>query len=81
MGKQDNIKEKILKTPTASDINSERLKSFLNHYGFVLKKVKGSHHIYSYGGKFAFCIPMHDPVLPAYIDQIREKILEIEEEK
>lgn len=81
MGKQDNIKEKILKRPTASDINPDRLKSFLNYYGFTLKKVKGSHHIYFYNGEFAFNIPMHDPILPTYIDQIRYKILEIEEEK
>ena len=81
MGKQDNMKEKILKTPTASDINPDRLKSFLIYYGFVLKKVRGSHHIYTYDGKVAFCIPMHNPVLPTYIDQIRNKIIEIEEEK
>ena len=81
MGKQEKTNEKILKRPTANDITSDKLKSFLNYYGFTLKNVSGSHHIYFYDGKFAFVIPMHDPILPTYIDQIRDKILEIEEEE
>ncbi len=83
MGKYDNIKEKIMRVPTANDISPAKLKSFLEHYGFELKHTKGSHHIYAYKGTskvFMINIPMHNPVKPAYIDQVRNRIKEIEEE-
>ena len=81
MGTQDNIKEKILKTPTAKDIEPKSLQSFLNHYGFKLKRIKGSHFIYEYPTEaktFMLNIPMHSPVKPAYIDMIRDIICELE---
>ena len=48
MGNYDNMMEKILKTPTAKDIEPKALQSFLNHYGFKLKRSSGSHFIYEY---------------------------------
>ncbi len=42
MGNYDNMMEKILKTPTAKDIEPKALQSFLNHYGFKLKRSSGS---------------------------------------
>ena len=48
MGNYDNIMEKILKIPTAKDIEPRALQSFLTHYGFKLKRSKGSHFIYEY---------------------------------
>ena len=82
MSQFDKMKEKILRRPTANNISPKELQSFLEHYGFVLKRVRGSHYIYAYKDKqhVALTIPMHMPVKPAYIDQIREMILEIEEE-
>ena len=82
MGIQDRMKERIMKTPTAKDIEPKELKSFLNHYGFELKRSRGSHFVYGYPGEnraFTIAIPMHSPVKPAYIDKIREIITEIEE--
>ncbi len=70
-----------MKTPTAKDIDPKELQSFLNHYGFKLKRVKGSHYIYEYPNEsktFIISIPMHSPVKPTYIDQIRDIIYEIE---
>ena len=81
MGTQDNLKEKILKTPTAKDIEPKALQSFLNHYGFKLKRTRGSHYIYEYPTNdktFMLNIPMHSPVKPAYIDQIRDILYELE---
>ncbi|MBQ4160548.1 MAG: type II toxin-antitoxin system HicA family toxin, partial [Clostridia bacterium] len=75
MGTFDNIKTKILKTPTARDITPRELQSFLDHYGFTLKRSKGSHFMYEYPGEvrnIMLNIPMHNPVKPAYIDKIRE---------
>ena len=84
LGKYDSIKEKIMKTPTAKDISPEKLQSFLKHFGFVIKRTKGSHYIYEYkdtGRCFIIPIPMHDPINPAYIDQIRGIIIDIEGEQ
>lgn len=70
-----------MKTPTAKDIEPKELQSFLKHYGFKLKRVNGSHFIYEYPDEakvFIINIPMHSPVKPTYIDQIRDKIYEIE---
>ena len=81
MGTQDNMKEKILKTPTAKDIGPKELQSFLKSYGFILKRSTGSHYIYAYptdNKTFMLNIPMHSPVKPAYIDMIRDIICEIE---
>jgi predicted RNA binding protein YcfA (HicA-like mRNA interferase family) len=83
MGKYDNIKEKIMRVPTANDISPDKLQSFLKHYGFEIKHVNGSHYIYAYKGTgktFMLNIPMHNPVKPTYIDQVRQRIKEIEEE-
>ncbi len=81
MGTQDNMKEKIMKTPTAKDIEPRELQSFLDHYGFRLKRSKGSHFIYEYPTEsrtFMLNVPMHSPVKPAYIDLLRDIICELE---
>lgn len=81
MGTYDKIKEKILKTPTVKDIEPKELQSFLIHYGFKLKRSKGSHFMYEYPSEpknFMLNIPMHNPVKPAYIDMIRDIICELE---
>ena len=83
MSTLDKIKEKIMRTPTLNDIMPNELQSFLKKYGFILKHVNGSHFIYEYPGNskvFMLNIPMHKPVKPTYIDQIRERIIEIEGE-
>ena len=75
MGAYDNMLEKILRKPTAKDIMPKELQSFLEHYGFVLKRVSGSHFIYECpSGTKHLTIPMHSPIKPAYIDQIRDVI-------
>lgn len=81
MGTYDRMKEKILKTPTAKDIEPKELQSFLTHYGFKLKRSKGSHFMYEYptnARNFMLNIPMHSPVKPAYIDMLRDIICELE---
>lgn len=81
MGTQDNMKERIMKTPTAKDIEPRELQSFLNHYGFRLKRSKGSHFMYEYPTEsrtFMLNVPMHSPVKPAYIDLLRDIICELE---
>lgn len=81
MGSYDKMLEKIKKTPTAKDITPKELQSFLLHFGFKLKRSRGSHFIYEYPTEeknFPLNIPMHSPVKPAYIDKIRDIIYEIE---
>lgn len=81
MGTQDNMKERIMKTPTAKDIEPRELQSFLNHYGFRLKRSRGSHFMYEYPTEsrtFMLNVPMHSPVNPAYIDLLRDIICELE---
>ena len=71
-----------MRTPTATDIKPERLKSFLKSFGFILKCVKGDHFIYYHPAldqSVIIIIPMSNPVKPVYIDQIRRCIKEIDE--
>ena len=82
MGSFEKMKERILKKPTLNNIMPKELQTFLEHYGFILKHVNGSHFVYGYPAAskvFMLNIPMHAPVKPAYIDKVRETILEIEE--
>lgn len=84
MSKFEKLKAKIMSVPTANDIPPEKLQSFLDHYGFEIKHIHGSHYIYAYKGTsrtFMLNIPMHDPVKPTYIDEVRKRIKEIEEDK
>lgn len=79
----EKVKSKILRTPTANDFQAKEIKHFLEKYGFVLKNVNGSHHIYYYpkeNKNLMLNIPMHSPIKPTYIDHIRKCILEIEGE-
>lgn len=81
----DDFKAKIMKRPTATDIKPKKLQSFLTSYGFVLKRSNASHFIYEYidtvkNKKHQIVVPMHDPIKPAYIDKIRDIILEVEGE-
>lgn len=72
-----------MRTPTANDIKPKELQNFLESYGFRLKRVKGDHFIYDCPNSkisFILTIPMANPVKQAYIDQVRERILEIEGE-
>lgn len=83
MGSYENTMKRIMKTPIAKDIMPNELQSFLEHYGFQLKRVRGDHFIYQYptsGKTFMLNIPMQKPVKPTYIDQVQEIILEIEGE-
>ena len=83
MGSYDKMLERIMKTPTVKDIMPNELQVFLEHFGFQLKRVRGDHFIYqdpTSEKTFMLNIPMHKPVKPAYIDQIRETILEIKGE-
>lgn len=83
MGSYEKMLKRIMKTPTVKDIMPNELQSFLEHYGFRLKRVNGDHFIYQYPTSvktFMLNIPMQKPVKPTYIDQVRDTILEIEGE-
>jgi len=78
----EKMKDLILKKPTVNNIMPKDLQNFLIHYGFVLKRIKGDHFIYSLGNDdFVISIPMHKPVKQTYIDQVRTIITENESEK
>lgn len=80
----NKIKEKILSTPTARDFTPKDIQHFLEKYGFLCVRKKGSHYIYRFPNKSdipSLIIPMHKYIKPAYIDQIRERIIEIEGEQ
>ncbi len=77
----ENMLQKIKQKPTANDIMPKELQSFLEHYGFVLARIKGDHYIYKFANQRSILsIPMHKPVKPTYIDQIRKMIEIIEGE-
>ena len=69
----DKIKVKILSTPAANDFTPTEIQHFLEKYGFVCVRSKGSHFIYKYPSNDIvsnLVIPMHNPIKPAYIEQI-----------
>ena len=73
-----------MKKPTNKNIMPRDIQNFLEHYGFTLEHVNGDHFIYCYpriNKNIMLNIPMAKPVKPAYIDQIRKTILEIEEDE
>ena len=83
MGTYDNIKDRIMRKPTANDITDKEIKRFLEGFGFELARSKGSHFIYKYKNSeqtLVLNIPMHSSIKPAYIDQIREAVLRVEGE-
>ncbi len=81
MGSYKSIHARIMKTPTVKDITPAELQRFLEHNGFVLKRSKGSHFIYGYPEyPNLIVIPMHNPIKPAYIDMVREIIINKGEE-
>jgi len=82
MSKFEKIKDKIMRKPTVNDLMPNEIKNFLEHYGFILKRVRGDHFIYIYPDKseIVLNIPMHKPVKEAYIDHIRNAIILIEED-
>lgn len=80
MSKYEKAKERILSVPPPNDITPTELQNFLNKCGFVCKRAHGSHFIYEYPAKqrrMMLNIPMHNPVKPTYIDQVRECMEEI----
>ena len=82
MSTYEKIKAIIMKLPPPNNLSPKEVQNFLIKYGFELKHSKGSHFLYKYskGDKVLILnIPMHNPVKPTYIDQIRECIEEIEE--
>ena len=52
MGTYDNIKDRIMRKPTANDITDKEIKRFLEGFGFELARSKGSHFIYKYKEAF-----------------------------
>ncbi len=80
MGTYENIYERIMKKPTVKDITPSELQNFLEHCGFILKRVRGSHFTYGYPAyPKIITIPMNKKTVgPAYIDLVREIICDME---
>lgn len=78
------MKEQILQPKCKNDFKPDEIKSFLKKFGFICVHVNGSHHIYKFIGKkknYMLNVVMHKVLDPANIFNIRERILEIEEEE
>ena len=86
MSKKDKMLEKVLKTPTPSDITIEQLITVLKIYGIQVVRRKSSHVIFEkIGGEQwqQLVIPISGKHIKAIcIKQVREVIMRmIEEEK
>lgn len=54
------LKNKIEQKKTPSDITYDELEKYLNHYGYYLKNVAGSHHKFVKDDKNSLIIPVHN---------------------
>jgi predicted RNA binding protein YcfA (HicA-like mRNA interferase family) len=84
MSQFEKMKEKMLSAEPHKDIMPNELRAFMLKAGFMLDRVKGSHHIYSHKGlPNDLTIPMHNtqPVKPVYIRLVREKLLKLEDKE
>jgi predicted RNA binding protein YcfA (HicA-like mRNA interferase family) len=77
MTRKEKLLEKLENTSSDKSWTFEEVVRILSTLGFSLKRIHGSHHVFSNDEKEKdICIPRHGSnVKPAYIREIRERLL------
>jgi predicted RNA binding protein YcfA (HicA-like mRNA interferase family) len=77
MTRKEKLLEKLANKASDKSWTFEEVSRILSLFGFSLKRVHGSHHIFSNDEKEKdICIPRHGAdVKPAYVREIRERLL------
>ena len=73
MAKRQKLLEQLQRSP--KNVSIREIKSLLEAYGFILKRTKGSHHIFIgmlAGRQFAITVPFNRPIKPIYVKQVVE---------
>lgn len=72
MSKRDKLRQKLRTNPT--DVKYQQLETLLIRFGFVLVRVKGSHHLFHYEDDTfsqSIIIPVHGKrVKPVYVTDV-----------
>ena len=69
------LKKKIEQDNPSKDISYDEIKKYLEHYGFNLERVTGSHHIFRNDNGKIIILPIHNKRIKyVYIKQISNKI-------
>lgn len=77
MGYYDKLLKKIKEDPYRTDITIDEVKKLLDHNGFHLQSVKGSHHVFTHDRlEYPLCIPSVNGrgVKPTYIKEIKKAL-------
>ena len=79
MSKREKLRRKLRQQP--ADASMQDVETLLSRFGFVLARVRGSHHIFDYddGERFQqFIVPLHGRrVKKVYVEQIILKLDEL----
>jgi len=70
LSRREKRLQKIRQNP--KNVSFDDLKQLLQDYGFELRRVTGSHHIFEYtleGERLKFIVPFGRPVKPYYIKE------------
>lgn len=76
MSKWDKLIKRILQL--SNDMRFEELKTVLEFYGYEMRGPKGgsSHFTFRKRGKTPITIPTHEPIKKAYIEMVRDVVME-----
>jgi predicted RNA binding protein YcfA (HicA-like mRNA interferase family) len=78
MSQFEKFLTRVMQERTPKDIMPEELQNFMLKYGFELRGKNGSHYVYTHKGlNRHLSIPMHSPVKPIYIDNLKSAIIEL----
>ena len=83
MSKDEKLRNRILhQTPIPVDVTPEELQTFFERNGWSYVKTHGSHYMYRYENGTLVSVPMagqkRKGILPVYIKQIREIMIDID---
>ncbi|MCM3128999.1 type II toxin-antitoxin system HicA family toxin [Paenibacillus provencensis] len=72
MARVEKLVQKMKNRPNG--MRFEEVVKVLEHYGYIVVRIKGSHHIFRNEQGDTFPIPKETPVKTAYVKDVLEKI-------
>ena len=77
MTRFSKLKNRIEQAKTPRDVSFDEISRYLKHYGFLLDRVNGSHHIFKNSEETPIVIPVHNGrVKYCYVKKVIESIKE-----
>lgn len=75
MTRFNRLKKRIKSEKVSNDISFDEISKYLNHYGFYLVRVNGSHHIFNNKDGIQLTIPVHSGKIKQYYVTLVVKIV------